>query len=216
MLGEYMGGRGKVATCLGEADCALCDTCSRRMAEVEGMMQRQLPTVGEYVRANVSTARRGRSERTNVATRVKELVDEMRGRCVLRWWRGRRENHELRRCEYAYGLCLRCLGRTRNIRDCATINFPCGKACFCCGFPQKRGRQHIHGEIKTGKCESGSDDTVGPVCWSSWRDSQTRIQMGREFGGTWTVDEFSEWMARVETKRVRNGVLWLWEKREEC
>jgi len=155
-------------------------------------------------------------ERTDMGLQVKELMDEMRGRCALCWWHGRREKHRLQHCGYAYGHCLRCLDRGHKIRDCVK-NFPRGKACFWCGFPQKLGGQHIHGEAGMGTCEPGLEDTVGPVCWSSWRDLQTRARMEREFGRTWTGDEFREWMGRVESKGVTNGVLlllWLWEERE--
>src|SRR5579859_1914683 len=133
--------------------------------------------------------------------------------CAMLVARGR-ENHELHHCRYAYGHCLRCLDRGHKICDCVKVNFARGKACFQCGFPQKLGGQHIHGEVRTGTYEPALEDTVGPVCWSSWRDSQTRSQMEREFGRTWTVDEFREWMGRVEAKGVTNGVLlflWLWE-----
>ena len=218
MLGEYMDGVGKGVSCLDGGDCGLCDICSGQMAEAGGMtMEWELPTVGESVRTNVSTSRMDGRERTDVAMRIKELIDEMRGRCALCWSHGRREKHELHHCGYAYGHCLRCLDKGHKIRDCVKINFPRGKACFRCGFPQKLGGQHIHGEVRTGTCEPGLEDTVGPVCWSSWRDSQTRARMEREFGRTWTVDEFREWMGRVESKGVTNGVLlllWLWEERE--
>lgn len=218
MLGEYMDGGGKGVSCLNDGDSGLCDTCRGQLAEVGGITtQWQLPMVGEHVRANVSTARKDGKERTDVGMRVKELMEEMRGRCALCWWHGRRENHQLQHCGYAHGHCLRCLDRGHKIRDCVKINFLRGKACFRCGFPQRLGGQHIHGEVKTGTCQPGLEDTVGPVCWVSWRDSQTRTRMEREFGMTWTMDEFREWMPRVEAKGVTNGVLlflWLWEERE--
>jgi hypothetical protein len=155
-----------------EGDSGLCDTCSRQMAEAGGTTtQWQLPAVGEHVRGNVSTAREDGRERTDIAMRVKELMDEMRGRCALCWWHGRREKHELRHCGYVHGHCLRCLDRGHKIRDCIKINFPRGEACFWCGFPQKLGGQHIHGEVRTGTCEPGLEDTVGALGGARMNDN---------------------------------------------
>ena len=110
MLGAYMDGVGKGVSCLDSRDCGLCDTCSGHMSEARGStMQWQLPTVGESVRTNVSRSRMDGRERTDMGLQVKELMDEMRGQCVLCWWHGRREKHRLQHCGYAYGHCLRCL-----------------------------------------------------------------------------------------------------------
>jgi len=154
-------------------------------------------------------------ERTEMWMRVKELMDEMRRWCALCWWHGRWENHELQHCGYAHGHCLRCLDRGHKVCDCVKVGFPRGKVCFWCGFPQKLGGQHVHGEARTGTCAPGLEDKVGLVCWSSWCEPRTRVRMESEFERTWTGDEFREWMGRVETKGVTNGVslfLWLWDE----
>ena len=39
------------------------------------------------------------------------------------------------------------------------------------------------------------------------KDCGKCVETALEFGRMWTVDEFHEWMRRVETKGVRNGLL---------
>jgi len=84
MLREYMDGHDKGLSSLDGRDNGLYDTRSGHMAEAGRVtMQWQLLTAGESVRMNVSTSRMDGRERMDVGMRVKELIHEMRGRCVL-------------------------------------------------------------------------------------------------------------------------------------
>jgi superfamily II DNA or RNA helicase len=218
-LGEYTDGKGKGIVCLAGEKCILCDVCERGRNDEGDGNGWVPPEVGMSVRMNVSQAKDDGRERIEIAMRVKGLLDELRDGCGVCWWHGDKADHELKRCRYVFGHCLRCLDRKHSLRECGPkVKYPKNVVCFTCGFPNKLGGEHVHGEISTGSCEPGLEDKVVPICWSAWHDRDSRKRLEREFEREWeSADEYRVWLGLVTSKGVTNAVrvlLWAWSERE--
>ena len=109
----YLNGVG--VDCLSLKGAEVCDVCEDGCGSEKSYMNRRVRVSGRVRVGGVLEEREVRD-----GSDVREMISELRGRCMVCWFGGLRENdeHELQKCRYMVRGCLYCQSLDHGGREC--------------------------------------------------------------------------------------------------